>query len=221
MPDELNLAEIQQAFFEYRANFAEPIFAYWFERRHGDIVNALHKALTPWHVGLENISWNQAPKNAGEIQLIFDVPPQSARIQVGIGGVTMSVLNPDWSCAPELISLFQSCLETLRNSTNQGLQSQLTTLGLHLRPMEGRLFKEVVGRFVNAGALGAADASMYGVSVYSDDYSFVIDSSGVVAGGVFIKLIRSFAPQKRFEEMAKTIRKDEETVLRYLGLRLQ
>ena len=74
MPDELSVADIRQAFIEYRANFNEPIFAYWFERRHGEIVKALHGALAPWHVGLENITWNQAPKNAGEIQLTFSIP---------------------------------------------------------------------------------------------------------------------------------------------------
>jgi hypothetical protein len=220
MADELSVAEVQQAFLEYRANFNEPIFAYWFERRHGEIVNALHKALSRWHVGLENITWNQSPKNAGELQLTFGIPSLLAGIQVGIGGVTMSSFNPDWSRAPELVSLFQASLEALKGSTDQSLQSQLITLGLHVKP-GAKPFKEIMGQFVNAKVLGAADATMYGVSVYLKDYSFVIDSSGVVAGGIFIKLIRSFTSETRFEEMASALYEDEGNVLRHLGLKIQ
>jgi hypothetical protein len=220
MPDNLSIAEIQSAFFEYRANFSEPIFAYWFERRHGEIVSTLHKALARWHVGLENVTWNQAPKNAGEILLTFGIPSLFATIQVGLGGVTMTAFNPDWSRAAELTSLFQNGLEALKKSTAQNLQSQLTTLGFHVSPT-AKPFKDIVGQFVNVNALNAADAVMYGFSVYSKDYSFVIDSSGVIAGGVFIKLIRSFAPERQFEEMASALRSDEESVLQRLGLKLQ
>ncbi len=54
MPVELSVAEIQQAFIEYRANFKEPITIFWFGGRQGEIINAMHKALAPWRVGLEN-----------------------------------------------------------------------------------------------------------------------------------------------------------------------
>jgi len=220
MPDELTIAEIPQSFFEYRANFKEPIVAFWFDRRHGEIVSALHKALAPWHVGFENITWNQAAKNAGELQLMFGVPTLLAGIQVGLGGVTMTALNPDWSRAPVFVSLFQTGLEALKRSAAQDFQSQLVTLGFHVKPAWARPFKEIMGQFVNVKALGGQDASMYGVSLYFSDYSYVIDSSGVIPGGVFIKLIRNFTAEKRFEEMAATLYNDEETVLRRLGLKL-
>jgi hypothetical protein len=221
MQDELTIAEIPQSFFEYRANFKEPIIAFWFERRQGEIASALHKALAPWNVGLENITWNQAAKNAAEIQLTFVVPSLLAGIQVGIGGVTLNAVNPDWSRAPVFVSLFQTGLDALKGSTGQEFQSQLATLGFHVKPGGARPFKQIMSELVNAKALGGEGASMYGVSVYSNDYSYIIDLSGSVPGGVFIKLIRNFTAEKRFEEMAKTLYADEEAVLRRLGLKLQ
>ena len=139
---------------------------------------------------------------------------------MGIGGLTTTAINPDWSRAGELASLFQVALDSLLASIEKTLQSQLTTLGFHVAS-GSKPFKEILGRFVNANELGATDAVMFGVSAYSNDYSFVIDSSGVLAGGIFIKLIRSFTSEKRFEEMATTLRTDEEGVLRRLGLKLQ
>ncbi len=35
MPDELIVADVQQAFFEYRANFKEPIVEIWYGGRQG------------------------------------------------------------------------------------------------------------------------------------------------------------------------------------------
>jgi len=221
MRDELTIADIQQAFVEYRASFEEPIIAFWFERRQGEIASALHKALAPWNVGLENISWNQAARNAREIQLTFGVPSLSSGFQVGIGGVTITALNPDWSRAPVLVSLFETGLEALKRSTGHELQSQEVTLGFHVKPGGARPFKEIMSGLVNSKALGDEGASMYGVSVYSTDYSYVIDASGVVPGGVFIKLIRNFTAEKRFEEMATRLHRDEEDVLRRMGLKLQ
>jgi len=220
MPVELIVAEIERAFFEYRANFKEPITIFWTGGRQGEIINAMHKALGPWRVGLENVTWNQVPKNAGEIQLMFGVPSLLAGIQVGVGGVTMTALNPDWSRAPELVTLFDTGLEALKTSTGQNLQSQVTTLGFHVKPGK-KPFKEIVAQFVNAQALGGADATAYGVSVYWNDYFFVMDNSAVVSGGVFVKLVRSFPAEKKLADIAATLFKDEETVLGLLGLKLQ
>jgi hypothetical protein len=220
MPDELTIAEIQQAVFEYRANFKEPATNSLYGERQGEIIKALQKALSPWHVGFENISWNQAAKNVAEVQCTFAVPSLLAALQLGVVGVTMSAFNPDWSRARQGVSLFQTAADALKASTGQDFQSQLITLGFHVKP-GAKPFKAVLGQFVNSVALGANDASMYGVSVYAGDYSFVIDGSAIVQGGVFIKLIRNFAAEKRFEEMAKILYSDEETILRRLGMKLQ
>jgi hypothetical protein len=220
MPVELIIPEIERAFFEYRADFKEPIAIFWTGGRQGEIISAMQKALAAWRVGLENITWNQAPKTAGEIQLTFAIPSLVASIQVGIGGVTMTALNPDWSRAAELVAVADSGLAALRACTQQNLQSQVATLGLHVKPGK-KPFKEIMAQFVNAQALDGADATAYGVSVYWNDFFFAIDNSAVVAGGVFIKLVRTFVPEKGFADIATTLHIDEETVLRRLGLKLK
>jgi len=220
MPDELTIADIQQSFFEYRADFKEPIVGFWFERRQGEIITALHRALSPWNVVLENITWNQAPKNAAEIQLTFGIPTLVAALQVGLGGLVMNAINPDWSRAPQFISLFQTGVDTLKGTVGQEFQSQQTTLGFHLKPGP-KPFRGILSQLVNAKMLGREDATMFGVSAYSPEYSMVIDASATLPNGVFVKLIRIFPATARFEEMAGTIYKDEETALSRLGLKLQ
>ncbi len=220
MPDELTIADIQQAFYEYRANFKQPLTGLWFGGKQGEIIEALLAALSPWHVGLENVTWNQAAKNAGEIQLTFGVPSLFATIQVGLAGLTMAAFNPDWQRAPQLVSLFQAGLDGLRVGIGREPQSHQTTLGLHVKPSR-QPSRDALTRFVNTKTLDSEDAAMFGVSVYYGDHSFVIDGSAVFPGSIFIKLIRNFVPEKRVEEMAKTLYADEEMVLRKLGLKLQ
>jgi len=218
--DTSTIAEIEHSFFEYRANFKQPMVSLLKSELHGETVAALYKALAPWAVGLENIIWNQAAKSLGEVQLGVTVPSLFAGIQVGVGGLVMNVVNPDWTRAPQILSLFQTALDTLRGTIVEELQSQETALGFHVRP--GRKpFREIVTQFVNSKLLESEDAKMFGVSVYYGDSSFVIDSSAVLPDGVFIRLTRSFPELVSFEEMAGIIYRDEESVLRRLGLKLQ
>lgn len=220
MTEELAVADIQLPFLEYRAPYKDSITSIWFGRQQGEIVDALLRALSPWQVRLENVSWNQAAKNLGEAQLTLGVPSLLSSFNVGAGSVTITVLNPDWSRAQILASLFQTGVDALKQSIRQELQSQQVTLGFHLKP-GAKPFRETLTRFVNARALGAEDASFFGVSAYYADFSFVMDASASFPAGVFVKLVRNFGAEKRFEEMAAVLSKDEETVLHRLGLKLK
>ncbi|RPJ55416.1 MAG: hypothetical protein EHM23_26275 [Acidobacteria bacterium] len=220
MQNDLTIADIERSFFEYRANFKQPITSLWQEVHRGEIISALYKAMSPWGIDLDNITWNQAAKSLSEVQLSVTVPSFFAGIQIGVGWLTMSVANPDWTRAPQIISLFQTAVDTVKDVAAQELQSQQTALGFHVRPSK-KPFREIVGRFVNLKMLQSEDARMFGVSVYYDDFSFVVDSSALVRDGVFVKLSRMFADTTRFEEMANRIYKDEETVLNLLGLKIQ
>jgi hypothetical protein len=220
MTDELPIADIPFGFLEYRANYQEPIAPLWIGLQQGKMVNALLKALATWQVGLESFSWNQGAKNLGEAQLNVIVPSLNSGIQIGIRGLTITIQNADWSRAATFGSFFQAVVEALKQGIGQGLVGQQATLGFHVKP-GAKPFREVFNQYINAKALASEDAVSFGVSVYKKDYSFVMDSSVNFPGGVFVKLIRNFTADKQFEEMTIILRRDEEQVLNFLGLKLQ
>ena len=78
-------------------------------------------------------------------------------------------------------------LEAIKVSTGQVLQSQLTTLGFHIKP-GNKPYREIMAQFVNAKALGGEGALAYGVSVYMNDYFFVVDNSAGGFGWCFCKI---------------------------------
>lgn len=220
MDDQLSIAEIQHAVLEYRGVFKEPITRLWYAGRQGEVIASLHKAIAPWGVGLENISWQQQAKNLSEIQITFGIPTMLASVQVGVGGVTMNAINPDWSRAAQFISLFQTSVDSILQAVGQEFEFQQTTLGFHIQESK-KPFRDTLGQFVNARSLGSENAAMFGVSVYYDDSVFVIDKSFVFPGGVFVRLMRTFAKAVRFDEMAAIVYKDEEMILSRLGLRVK
>jgi hypothetical protein len=219
MDENLTLADIQMPFLEYRANFKEPITSIWIDRRLGPVIDALHKALAP-QLTFDNVTWNQNPKSLADAHVSISLPWIFSTIYVGIQGVTLTALNVNWSLASAYISTFQTAMDALRASTVNDFQGQQLTLGLHLKPGE-KSFRDKLTQFVNPKALGSEDAGFFGVSVYYPGFSFVMDLSGTFPGGIFVKLIRQHEAAKRFDEMAAILRKDEETVLRRLGLRVQ
>jgi hypothetical protein len=219
-PENFDTANIQRPFLEYGSSFKEPITSMWYGARQGEVVGAMLKALSPWHLRLDNISWNQGPKNLAEAQVTFAVPSLLASIQLGVGGINTSAINPDWSQAAQFVSLFQTAVDTLKSVVTQELSTQQTTLGFHVVP-DKRPFRDSLSRFVNVANLGVEDAKMSGVSAYYTDSSFVIDGSAAFPDAVFIKLNRTYSGNVRFEEMADTIHRDEEKILRLLGLKLQ
>jgi hypothetical protein len=216
--NDLAIASFEQAFFEYRANFKEPVAALWLGARQGEIITSLQKALLPWNVGLENVSLNASAKNVAELLWTFEIRSMSAVIQVGIGGVTINAFDPDWSRERDFVSLFQTAVDTLKVTAETNFQSQQTTFAFHVKPGL-KPFRDIVGQFVNAKNLGAEDAVMFGVSVYHNDFLFVIDGSAVFPNSAFVKITRIFPGAARFDEMASAGYKDEEAVLSRLGLK--
>ncbi len=217
MDEQLPLADIPAGFFEYRTTFKEPLF--WHEGKQ-IVVKEVYKLLLPWGVDLEKITWNANPRNMKEVQFTFAVPKPSVLVSVGVGGVTIIANNADWSQASVLTALFQVIVDGLKKICNTELESHQTVLGFHLKPGP-RPFGDVLGQFVNAKALGQADASMMGVGFYCAEHSLIIDSSTVIPGGVFVKITRTFQAATRFEEIASILWKEEESLLHRLGFRTQ
>jgi hypothetical protein len=59
---------------------------------------------------------------------------------------------------------------------------------------------------------------MYGVSVYGDETTLLLDKSQKYADAVFIRVSRKFSASAGFDAIAETIYADEMRALGYFGL---
>jgi hypothetical protein len=61
----------------------------------------------------------------------------------------------------------------------------------------------------------------YGFSVYGEDHSWVVDSSGLVDGALFIRIDTTAGPTVEFQDLAASVREQHIKVLEILGLRIE
>lgn len=217
MEEHLAIPDIPTGFFECRAAFTEPIFSAWFDDQ-SELLRQIYHALSPWGVDLEKISWNSAAKNLKEAKVTISVQRPPVVVSLGVGGLTVSLTNADWSNASTLVDLLVSLL----GAVPAKLESQTAIIGFHLKPSGSRSFREVMKEFVNTEGLGDnRNTTMYGMGIYGSDYSLILDNSTVIAGGMFVKITRVFPADTAVNEIAAILWKDEQTVLNRLGFRME
>jgi len=207
------IADIPESYLEYRAEFVAPMFEVW--TIPNPLVSGLFSALRKWHIGLGDISWNKDSSTYKDFQITFNVPKMSVLIRLNMDAATFVASNPDWSEAPALIELYETAMHTIRQTTKGEISSQEIALGMHVKPGE-KSFKDLMSGLVNTSLLGPA--KMYGISVYQDDSSFVIDKSVRYPDSAFVRLYRRVGPSTSFREIAEILHQDELRALGLLGL---
>lgn len=207
------IADIPESYLEYRAEFAPPMFEVW--TLPNPLVAALHSSLRKWNVGMGEITWNKDAGTYKDLQITFTVSKMNALIKFGVDSATFIAVNPDWPEAPALTELFETAMRTIQQTSKGQIASQWLALAMHVKPGP-KPFRDLMAMLVNTGALGPGQ--MYGVSVYQQDSSFVIDKSARYPDCVFVRLQRTFGPSISFSEIAKTVYEDESRALGLLGL---
>jgi len=204
---------IPESYFEYRADFSEPIFEVWTVPN--PLVYSLFSTLKRWNVGLGDVAWNKDPSSYKDVQLTFNVPKMNAIVRVGLDAATFIAVNPDWSKAPALVELFEAAMSGIQQTARVEVASQEIALGMHVTPGE-RKFGDAMAKLVNTELLGSAQT--YGISAYREDSSLVIDKSVKYEGGIFVRLHRKFPATTAFTEVAMALYKDEVKALELLGV---
>lgn len=179
------------------------------------LVSSLFSALRKWDVGLGDITWNKDASTYKDFQVTFNVSKMNALIKFSMDAATFIALNPDWSEAQALIELFETAMHSIRQTAKGEISSQEIALAMHVKP-GAKTFRELMAVLVNTGVLGPAQ--MYGISVYQDDSSLVIDKSVRYQDSVFVRLQRRLGPSTSFSEIAKILYRDESRALELLGL---
>jgi len=206
-------ANIPESYFEYKAGFKTPLFDWW--RDPNQVVEALYSVLNPWNVTLGNAFWEKDPKTIRDAQVGFNVERQSAVIKVGMDTATFSSVNPDWEGAEQLISLFDLVMGTIKTKGKAEIAAQEALLAMHVR--QGTIpLREVMEGLVSVPKLGPGQ--MYGVSVYGDETTLLLDKSQKYLDSIFIRVSRKFSSTTGFGEIAEVIYNDEMKALGYFGL---
>lgn len=205
------------SFLEFQAVYGNPNFE--FSTRGSAVMSAVFEAFRPWNITLANVSAKQNPANAGEVAIVFSLQNSRLAFSVGIGAATLLVTNPDWSQEQLVSQVATAGLQALLSSTGVTYRQYLISLLMHVKP-EHRTLREVSADFLSLKSpkISSPTVKARGFSVYADDFSWVVDSSAMYEGALFLKIVRTFDPNVPFPEMAGTLRADQGELLGTLQL---
>ena len=205
------------SFLEFQAVYDNPNFE--FSTRSPAVMAAVFEAFKPWNITLANVSAKQNPANAGEVAIIFSFQNPQLTFSVGIGSATLIVMNPDWSQEQLISQVATGGLQAVQSSTGVTFRRYLLSLLMHVKP-ERRTLNEVSADFLSLKSpkISSPMIKARGFSVYADDFSWVVDSSLMYEGALFLKIVRSFEPNVSFPEMARSLRADQGELLGALQL---
>lgn len=171
-------------------------------------------------MGLNNIRGRQQPADASEVQLSVDLFDDRATFRVGLGALSLLVMNPSWDEAEPITRIASAGILAVSSSTGAQVDKQSVTLAMHVKP-KVRSIREITSSFVRVeDSMLGGTIRAYGLAVYCDDSSWVVDSSVIYPESLFIKLDRNFSSQTSFDDLATALKRDEGAVLQLLGLRL-
>src|SRR5271165_6750156 len=165
------------AFFEYRANFADPVFELWSAPDRA-LQKSLYKALLPWGITLDNVQLPAQPKNVNEWQLTFNLLRFRTSVIIGTGGLIISVNNPDWSQANLIAAIAAAALAAVKEAITTSIAAQNASLAMHLTPM-GSTAKQITAPFLNvkdAATSRLGEPKYLGFSIYGERAVWVVDA---------------------------------------------
>lgn len=210
-------ARTQQSFLGYRFVYRDPVFD--LDKLEEDAVSAAFSAFRPWNVTLENITFKEEPQNAGEYTTNFNLLGGRFVFTIGPAGCSVGFNNPNWSEAELIIAVGKAGTEAVIKAVGAAVDKQFATITMHLTPASGTV-RDITSRFVNVDTARVPEglAKSFGFSVYGQDMSWVVDTSGAYANSLFVRIDRSFGPDIKLEQIANQLNEDETRIFEILGI---
>ncbi len=179
-------------------------------------------ALQPSGYKLDGVEVNVQARKLDEYSIVFTrtTPAFPARsLTLGLAKVDVAAQNLDWTEADQFISEQRAALDAIRAVGGAEIQSQQLITGMHIQ-LKDRARKEVTAPLVSPVGFGLLDgnADFSGAILAQEKTIVVIDASMAFANALFVRIKREHPPEASFQQLAETLRKDEQRIFDVLGL---
>ncbi len=216
MPANRTHADIPGSFFEYYAAYQEPLLD--LHRFYSQVPQVVFRGLREFNLTLENVSHKQNPPNLGEVASMFALFGGRAVFTTRLNSASLWVTNPNWSELELFTRVIKAAMAAILG-IGVRLEKQRATIGVHLKPLSGSLKQFVSGLArPTAKELLTDDVRTFGVSVYREDSTWVVDASVLDPQALFVRVDNLHDPSVAFEEIASKLKADEIRLLELLQL---
>jgi hypothetical protein len=210
------LITIPISFFEYAADFEHPVFALWKDRT--KVVEAMFDALKPWNPNIDNVEVITTGKHS-EQGVNFKLPEKRVAFFFGPLNCKFTKDTADWSSAQETINILDTARSTLIKLSGAVVSVQKIALAMHLQP-KTKSFVDILRPFVSPQVVGLHEEKLTTAAtiVKWEKNKLILDGSGSIANGVFLRLEGEFDDKATFEEIALALKKDEDAAFKMLDV---
>jgi hypothetical protein len=218
MAIEINDVDLLYSFFEYQASYREPTFS---SLLNTDAITQLYRAFSEWNVTLSNVSFNPNPTNASEFRTTIDILNRRYVFTATLNGINLSVTNPSWEEAEQIIKIMRAGVEAVKTSTGAEIVEHSIQLSLHLKS-KVKAAKDLTSGFLAPSLISAVtrDVRACGFSIYAENSIWIVDLSALDKEALFVRLYRTFESSFSFEEIAHAVNEEQEKILEILRLKI-
>jgi hypothetical protein len=210
-------AKVTAAGFQYDGFFGDPILN---NQRLMPLLQPLYEALKVWNIRPQDVKYKNAAA-ANDASVSFEIAFGKLVLSVSHTGLTLVVVNADWSQAEMVTQLVEACWKAVEATLGIKASRHDLQIAMTVVP-EGKSQKEITKPFAGPWRLRPADeAEMCGVIIYTAHGSFLVDRAAATPQGIFAKIVHRFSAQITFSEVLKQLYEDEQWLLSALGLELE
>jgi hypothetical protein len=210
------LISIPVSYFEATFNYKDPNVLLWLDR--ANVVQALFAALKPWHIAVDNVESITTGKPS-EQGLKFKLPEKQIAFFFGPTLCKFQKDNADWESAEETIGIMDVAFSTLAKSGKIEAETIETVIALHMQP-KALSFMKILGPFLppKLAAVGGEVTTMATIVKWKKR-KVILDGSGQIANGVFLRFEREFDAKTTYQQIAEQLRSDEEALFAMLDVK--
>lgn len=207
------------SYFEVTIDYQEPNVQLWLDR--AVVVQALFSALKPWKISVDDVEIITTGKPS-EQGLKFKLTEKHAAFFFGPALCRFTKDNASWETAEETIQIMDTAFSTLAKTSGILPASQKTAIALHIQP-KTLPFMDVLRPFIPQQLLALENDTPTTMATVLkwNKRKITIDQSGHVANGIFLRFEREFEGTTSYEEIAVTLKADEEALFEMLGVEEQ
>lgn len=204
------------SYFEMLMDYQEPNIQLWLDR--AAVVQAIFRALKPWNINVDNVEIITTGKPS-EQGLKFRIPEKRVSFFFSPALCKFTKDNADWESVEETIQIMDAAFSALAKASGIVAASQKTVIALHIQP-KTLSFMDILEPFISKPllALESGPATSMATIVKWDKRKVIIDVSGQIANGVFLRFERDFDGKASYEEIAIQLRSDEDALFEMLGV---
>jgi hypothetical protein len=209
------LITIPISYFEATFEYKEPNLLLWLDRP--ALVQVLFVAFKPWNITVDDVEIITTGKPSDQ-GIKFKLPQKQVSFFFSPSVCRFTKDNADWSSTEETIGIMDTAYSTLVKAGNIETGTIKTIIALHMQP-KTVTFLDILKPFIPPQLTALDnDVKTFASIIKWGNHKLILDGSGQLANGLFLRFERDFAGTATYEEIAHQLRADEEALFAMLGV---